>query len=94
MNKKLYKSRNKVLCGVCGGIAEFFNIDPTIIRLLAVVLIIAGFGTGIVIYIIAAVIMPDYSLDDTENLRSANIPDEGKPRDSRSDDEFNSYFKK
>ena len=94
MNKKLYISRNKVLCGVCGGIAEFFNIDPTIIRLLAVVLIIAGFGTGIVIYIIAAVIMPDYSLDDTENLRSANIPDEEKPRDSRSDDEFNSYFKK
>ena len=94
MNKKLYKSRNKVLCGVCGGIAEFFNIDPTIIRLLAVVLIIAGFGTGIVIYIIAAVIMPDYSLDDTENLRSANIPDEEKTGDSRSDDEFNSYFKK
>ena len=94
MNKRLYKSRNKVLCGVCGGIADFFNIDPTIIRLLAVVLIIAGFGTGIIIYIIAAVIMPDYSLDDTENLRSANIPDEEKTGDSRSDDEFNSYFKK
>lgn len=94
MSKRLYKSRNKVLCGVCGGIADYFNIDPTIIRLLTVVLIIAGFGTGIVIYIIAAVIMPDYSLDDTENLRSANIPDEERSRDSRSDDEFNSYFKK
>ena len=94
MNKRLYKSRNKVLCGVCGGIADFFNIDPTIIRLLAVVLIIAGFGTGIIIYINAAVIMPDYSLDDTENLRSANIPDEENTGDSRSDDEFNSYFKK
>ena len=39
MNKKLYKSEdNKVLCGVCGGLGEFLGIDPTIIRLIWVVL--------------------------------------------------------
>ena len=43
MNKKLYKSEdNKVLCGVCGGLGEFLGIDPTIIRLIWVVLAFAG----------------------------------------------------
>lgn len=58
-NKRLYKSGdNRVLCGVCGGIGNYFNIDPTIIRLLWVIL---GFtGAGIVAYIVAAIIMPEY----------------------------------
>ncbi len=56
--KRLYKStNNRVLCGVCGGIGEYFNIDPTIIRLLWV--LIACTGTGVVAYIIAAIIMPE-----------------------------------
>lgn len=57
--KRLYRSRNnKMLCGVCGGIAEYFNIDPTLIRLLAVVFGLSG-GSGILVYIIAAIIIPD-----------------------------------
>ena len=57
--KKLYKSRvNKVLCGVCGGIGEYFNIDPTIVRLLFVILTL-GACSGIILYIIAAIIMPE-----------------------------------
>lgn len=57
--KKLYKSRSdRMLCGVCGGIAEYLNIDSTIIRLLVVVLSL-GFGGGILAYIIAAIIMPE-----------------------------------
>lgn len=57
MSKKLYKSRtNQMLCGVCGGIGEYLNIDPTLIRLLAVLL--GCTSTGIVIYIVAAVIIP------------------------------------
>lgn len=57
MGKKLYKSKtNKVLCGVCGGIGEFFNIDPTIIRLLTVFLALTS--VGVVFYIAAALIMP------------------------------------
>lgn len=47
-----------MLCGVCGGIAEYFNIDPTLIRLLAVVFGLSG-GSGILAYIIAAIIIPD-----------------------------------
>ena len=46
MEKRLYKSAsNRVLCGVCGGIGEYFNVDPTIIRLLWLVLICGG-GSG------------------------------------------------
>ncbi len=57
--KKLYKSRrNKVICGVCGGIGEYFGIDPTVVRLIWAVLILC-FGTGILAYIIAALIIPD-----------------------------------
>ena len=57
MNKKLYRSiTNKMICGVCGGIGEYFDIDPTIIRLLWAVL--ACSGTGIVVYLIAAIIIP------------------------------------
>ena len=55
MNKKLYKSNtNKMICGVCGGLGEFFSIDPTIIRLFWAILGLAG-GTGIVAYLLAAI---------------------------------------
>ena len=61
--KKLYKSRDKKICGVCGGIAEFFDIDPTVVR---IVWALAAFSTGIGVaaYIIAAIIMNDYPADD------------------------------
>lgn len=57
--KKLMKSRtNKVICGVCGGVGEYFNVDPTIIRLLWIVFMFLG-GSGILAYLIAAVIIPE-----------------------------------
>ena len=57
--KKLYRSMtNKMLCGVCGGIAEYFNIDPTIVRLLAVLSVFFGAGAGLLVYFIAAIIIP------------------------------------
>ena len=56
--KRLYKSKSeKMLCGVCGGIAEYFNVDPTLIRLLVALLAVSG--TGIIAYIAAAVIIPE-----------------------------------
>jgi phage shock protein PspC (stress-responsive transcriptional regulator) len=59
MNKRLYKSRdNKVIDGVCGGLGEYFGIDPIIIRLLWVVAIFVG-GTGVLAYIIAMIIIPE-----------------------------------
>ncbi len=56
--KKLYKSRrDKMIDGVCGGIAEYFEVDPTLIRILWVIITIAG-GSGIFLYIAAMIIMP------------------------------------
>ncbi len=61
MAKRLYKIENgKKLCGVCGGIAEYFNIDATIVRLLWVLFVFCV-GTGILAYIVAAIIMPKKS---------------------------------
>lgn len=57
--KKLYKSStDKKLAGVCGGIAEYFNIDSTLVRLGWVLFSLLG-GSGLLVYIIAALIMPD-----------------------------------
>ena len=59
MGKRLYKSStNRVICGVCGGIGEYFNIDPTIIRLICIALFF-GAGSGLLAYIVAAIIMPE-----------------------------------
>ena len=58
MNKRLYKSKTDVMiCGVCGGLAEYFEVDPTIVRLIAVVLIF-GWGSGLLAYLVAAIIIP------------------------------------
>ena len=57
--KKLYKSHtDRKICGVCGGIAEYFGIDSTIIRLIWALFILC-FGTGILAYFLFALIMPD-----------------------------------
>ena len=57
--QKLYKSStDKKLAGVCGGIAEYFNIDSTLVRLGWVLFSLLG-GSGLLAYIIAALIMPD-----------------------------------
>ena len=64
--KTLRKSNNKIICGVCGGIAEYFNIDPTLVRLGFVACSII-FGSGLLAYIVAAVIMPNA---ETENVKS------------------------
>lgn len=60
--KKLYRSEtNQMLCGVCAGVAEYFNIDPTLVRLLCVVLCFATFSSFVIAYIIAAIIIPPES---------------------------------
>ena len=62
--KRLYKSAtDKKIAGVCGGIAEYFNIDSTIVRLIAVALIFFGTG-GFWAYLIAMIVMPDAPKDD------------------------------
>ncbi|MGN0553384.1 MAG: PspC domain-containing protein [Oscillospiraceae bacterium] len=57
--KKLLRSKdNKVICGVCAGIATYFNIDPTVIRVLWAVLALCSLGVAAIAYIICAVIIP------------------------------------
>lgn len=58
--KKLYRSRsNRMLCGVCGGVGEYFNIDATLVRLGMVLLSVCSLGTGLIAYFAASVIVPD-----------------------------------
>ena len=59
MQGKLYRSRlNRKIGGVCGGLAEYFSIDPTILRLIWAVSILL-FGTGLLVYIIAWAVIPE-----------------------------------
>lgn len=59
MSKRLYRSQsNRKIAGVCGGIGEYLNLDPTIIRLIWVLLVLCA-GTGLLAYLIAALIIPE-----------------------------------
>ena len=59
MKKRLYRSKkDKMLAGVCGGLAEYFDVDPSLVRLATVLLCLYA-GTGLLVYIIAAIIIPE-----------------------------------
>ncbi len=59
--KKLFRSNtDKKLFGVCGGIAEYFNIDSTIVRLIWAVFAFFSLGTGLLVYLLAALVMPNF----------------------------------
>jgi phage shock protein PspC (stress-responsive transcriptional regulator) len=58
--KKLVRSKtNRMVCGVCGGIGEYLNVDPTIVRLVWVVVSLVSCGTGLLAYLIAAIVVPE-----------------------------------
>lgn len=60
MTKKLYRSKkDRMIAGVCGGLAEYFNIDPVIVRLVAVLLLLPGGLPGLVPYIILWIVVPE-----------------------------------
>ncbi|MDD5098428.1 MAG: PspC domain-containing protein [Candidatus Pacebacteria bacterium] len=57
--KRLYRSKeNRMIFGVCGGLGEYFEIDPLIVRILFILLSLTG-GTGIVLYFVLAIIVPN-----------------------------------
>ena len=61
MNKRIYKNREKkMLCGVYAGLAEYFDIDPTLVRVLWAVISL-GYGIGLLAYIVCAIVFPDKS---------------------------------
>jgi phage shock protein C len=59
--KKLHRSRtNKVLAGVCGGVGEYLNMDPTIVRLVWVIIVLlTGVFPGVIVYLLAMIIIPE-----------------------------------
>ena len=66
MEKKLYRSKtNKTIAGVCGGLAEYINMDPTVVRLLWV-LITAFAGAGLIAYLVCAIVIPEKPDDIVE----------------------------
>ncbi len=59
MKKRLYRSRkDKMLAGICGGLAEYFAVDPSLVRIACVLLCLYA-GTGLLGYILAAIIIPE-----------------------------------
>jgi phage shock protein C len=87
--QKLYRSRsNRVLFGVCGGLSEYFRIDPTIIR---IIFILVGLtGSGILIYLVASLIMPEEGKDSKRreeewNTGSSNYTDSSKTEGFKND---------
>jgi|WetSurMetagenome_2_1015567.scaffolds.fasta_scaffold668136_1 phage shock protein C len=92
--KKLYRSRSdEMIAGVCGGLADYFELDPTIVRLIFVLLLFAGTG-GFWIYIILWIVMPlqpeniDNSIDVKEKKSDSGVSQtiEVKPVDEKSKD--------
>jgi len=69
MAKKIYRSRKDfMIAGVCGGIAEYFEIDSTLVRLLAILVVLLG-GVGVIAYIIAWIIIPQNPEQETERSK-------------------------
>lgn len=56
--KRLKKSQNRVICGVCGGLAEYLDLDPIVMRIIWVLLLLFA-GGGLLLYLIFALIMPN-----------------------------------
>jgi phage shock protein C len=59
MAKKFYRSRkNRVIAGICGGLAEYFDVDPIIVRLITLILVLSA-GGGLLAYVIAWIVVPE-----------------------------------
>lgn len=59
--KRLYRSPNRIVAGVCGGIAEYFELDPTLIRVVYVILSLFSVAfPGVLLYIILMILIPNY----------------------------------
>lgn len=100
--KKLCKSsKHRMICGVCGGFADFFKIDPTIVRLIFLVIFFLK-GAGLLAYVICALVMPsDFVENEDENASKSDRNTEKSSSKSKktnakraphTDEEFDSYF--
>ncbi|MFV0522618.1 MAG: PspC domain-containing protein [Mangrovibacterium sp.] len=57
-NKRLFRSQNRMVAGVCAGIAEYFDLDPTIVRVIFAILL-CGYGSGLLVYLVMWIIVPE-----------------------------------
>ena len=77
--KRLYKSRtDRMIDGVCGGVAEYLGVDPVLIRIAFLLLVFAG-GIGVVVYLIGMLLMPAGSVPLTPAPNASAAPDAGAP---------------
>jgi phage shock protein C len=77
--KRLYKSRkNKVIDGVCGGIAEYFEVDPVLVRVIFVLFFFFG-GSAIIAYIVGMIIMPRLPLETEQEAETGKTPEQTEP---------------
>lgn len=66
MQKRLTKSQDRIVAGVLGGIANYFNVDPAWVRIIgAAIIIFSGFFPGALLYLVAAIVMPEPTREDT-----------------------------
>ena len=80
--KRLYRSRDeRMLAGICGGLGEYLNVDPTVIRILFVILALVGFGGGILLYLAMWLIVPE------EPLAASAPPTSVEPEAEQSSEE-------
>jgi phage shock protein C len=76
LKKRLYRSKDeRMLAGVCGGLGEYLEVDPTVIRLAMVLLAFAG-GPGIIAYIVLWIVVPERPRDEVDPLAAAPADDE------------------
>ena len=80
VEKKLTRSSNKILAGVCGGIAEYFDVDPTLIRVIYAILAVFTTGfPGLLLYLILMLIMPAAPVKN--NVEDVEVKDATKKED-------------
>jgi phage shock protein C len=73
--KKIYRSRdNRMIAGVCAGLGEFLNIDPTLVRLLFALGAVLGVGSTILIYIVLMIVVPEEPLGGSVVVQPAPEP--------------------
>ena len=76
--KRLYRSRtNRKIAGVCGGLGEYLNIDPTIMRLIYIMVILFSVGLGLIDYVLMWVVMPE------EPERGSRVVDNDETKDNK-----------
>ncbi|MDA3936581.1 MAG: PspC domain-containing protein [Actinomycetota bacterium] len=87
MERRLYRSRSqRMVAGVCGGIAEYFDIDPTIVRLIAVLLTVIGNGAAFVAYVVVWIAVPEAPVEGSNVATvmpvepSATVPEHTAPK--------------